>query len=170
MSDCQIWLLNSNRDDDMSKPTELPCVQLCVMVSVLRQKLCWPARWILFAALLTSMGEAFQQTPIEGVTGEPILLTSGKGGTLEGIPEDQYSETQLGFAEDQYLKRVAPLVGKEIRNLLLMKKKPGGLSRNARFGYSFSLEREIRRVGWVLDGDEKEGYVLYLDLNANGDL
>jgi peroxiredoxin len=116
------------------------------------------------------MVEAFQQAPTEGVTGEPVLLTSGKGGTLEGIPEDQYSETQVGFAEDQYLNRVAPLVGRDFRNLLLMKKKLGGLGNNARFGYFFSLEREIRRVGWILDGDENEGYLLYLDLNANGDL
>jgi peroxiredoxin len=129
-----------------------------------------PARWILLAALSASMGEAFQQTPIEGVVGEPELLTSGKSGALAGLPEDQYSETLVGFPEDQYLKSVAPLVGKDIRNLLLMKKKPGELSSHARFGSGFPLEREIRGVGWVLDGNEKDGYVLYLDLNVNGDL
>ena len=133
-------------------------------------RLCWPARWILLAALSASMGEAFQQTSIEGVAGEPELLISGKGGTLAGLPEDQYSETLVGFPEDQYLKRVAPLVGRDIRNLLLMKKKPGALSSNARFGSGFNLEREIRGVGWILDGNEKDGYVLYLDLNVNGDL
>jgi peroxiredoxin len=131
---------------------------------------CWPGRWILLAALSASMGEAFQQTPIEGVTGEPELLTSGKGGTLAGIPEDQYSETLVAFPEDRYLKQVAPLVGKNIPNLLLMKKKPAALSSHARFGSGFWLEREIRGVGWILDGNEKDGYVLYLDLNVNGDL
>jgi peroxiredoxin len=133
-------------------------------------RLCWPARWILLAALSASMGEAFQQTPIEAVTGKPELLTSGKGGTLEGLPVDQYSETLVGFPEDEYLKRVAPFEGRDIKNLLLMKKKPGALSSNARFGFGFSLEGEIRGVGWILDGNEKEGYVLYLDLNVNGDL
>lgn len=34
----------------------------------------------------------------------------------------------------------------------------------------FRLEREIREVGWILDGNEKDGYVVYLDLNVNGDL
>jgi peroxiredoxin len=140
------------------------------MVSVLRQRPCWPARWILLAALLTSTGEAFQQTPIEGVTGEPVLLTSGEGGTLAGLPEDQYSQTLVGYPENQYLKQVAPFVGKDIKGLLLMKKKPGGLSNHARFGLGFSLEHEIRGVGWILDGNEKDGYVLYLDLNVNGDL
>jgi len=132
-------------------------------------RLCWPARWILLAALSAPIGEAFQ-TPIEGVVGEPELLTSGKSGALAGLPEDQYSETLVGFPEDQYLKSVAPLVGKDITNLLLMKKKPGGLSSHARFGSGFPLEREIRGVSWVLDGNEKDGYVLYLDLNVNGDL
>lgn len=133
-------------------------------------RICWPARWILLAALSASMGEAFQQTPIEGVTGEPELLTSGKGGTLAGIPADQYSETLVGFPEDGYLKQVAPLVGKNIANLLLMTKPPASLSSHARFGSGFALEREIRGVGWILDGNEKEGFVLYLDLNVNGDL
>jgi hypothetical protein len=32
------------------------------------------------------------------------------------------------------------------------------------------LEGEIRGVGWILDGNETDGYVLYLDLNVNGDL
>lgn len=133
-------------------------------------RLCRPARWILLAALSASTGGAFQQMPIEGVAGEPELLTSGKGGTLAGLPEDQYSETLVGFPEDQYHKSVAPFEGKDIRNLLLMKQKPGGLSSHARFGSGFQLEREIRGVGWVLDGNEKDGYVLYLDLNVNGDL
>jgi peroxiredoxin len=122
------------------------------------------------AALSASMGEAFQQTPIEGVTGERELLTSGKGGTLAGIPEDQYSETLVAFPEDRYLKQVAPLVGKNIPNLLLMAKPPAPLSSHARFGSGFALEGETRGVGWILDGNEKDGYVLYLDLNVNGDL
>lgn len=132
--------------------------------------LSWPARWMLLATLSASMGEAFQQKPIEGVAGEPELLISGKNGPLAGLPEDQYSETLVGFFEDQYLKQIAPFVGRDIRNLLLMKKKPAALSSHARFGSGFGLEREIRGVGWILDGNEQEGYVLHLDLNVNGDL
>ena len=133
-------------------------------------KVCWAARWILIAAISASMAEAFQQTPMEGLAGEPELLLSGKTGTLEGIPEDQYSETLVAFPEDRYVKQVAPLVGKNIANLLLMTKRPAALSGHARFGSGFPLEREIRGVGWILDGSEKDGYVLYLDLNVNGDL
>jgi peroxiredoxin len=106
----------------------------------------------------TSVGRAFQQAPLEGFTGEPVLLTPGE------------SDLMAGLHEEQYLKSVAPFVGKDIRNLLLMTKKPAALSPNARFGSNFRLEREIREVGWILDGNEKDGYVLYLDLNVNGDL
>lgn len=104
------------------------------------------------------MGEAFQQTPIKGVTGERVLLTSGESDLLVGLPEEQY------------LKSVAPFVGRDIKNLLLMKEKPETLSPSARFASGFYLEHEIRGVGWILDGNEKDGYVLYLDLNVNGDL
>src|SRR5712692_6899359 len=117
-------------------------------------RLCWPARWILLAALSASMGEAFQQPPIEGNAGRPVLLASGESEAMAGVAVDEYSETLVGFPEDQYLKQVAPFVGKDIKNLLLMKKKPGGLSNHARFGLGFSLEREIRGVGWILDGNE----------------
>jgi peroxiredoxin len=130
----------------------------------------WPLRLILLAALSVSMGEAFQQTPIEAVAGEPELLTYGKGGTLAGLPEDQYSETLLGFPENEYLKQVAPFVGKDIKNRRFMHRKPDALGSHARFGSGFSLEHEIREVDWILDGNEKDGYVLYLDLNVNGDL
>lgn len=128
------------------------------MLRFLQPRLCWPAEWILLAALSSSMGEAFQQTPIEGVTGEPVLLTPGENDLMVGQPAEQY------------LKSVAPLVGKDIKNLLLMTKKPATLSPNARFGSDFRLEQEVREVGWILDGNEKDGYVLYVDLNVNGDL
>ncbi|HEY1339006.1 MAG TPA: TlpA disulfide reductase family protein [Bryobacteraceae bacterium] len=110
---------------------------------------------ILLAAL---SGLAGAQAFIEGVTGERVLLTSGE------------SDLLVGFPEQEYHRRVAPLVGRNIRNLLLMKKKPEALNSGARFGSAFPLEGEIRGVGWILDGNETDGYVLYLDLNVNGDL
>jgi hypothetical protein len=131
---------------------------------------CRPARWILLVTFSASMGQAFQQMPIEGVAGGPELLISGRIGTLAGLPENQYSETLLGFPEDQYLKQAAPFVGRDIRNRRFMKKKPAKLSSHARFGSGFGLEHEIRAVDWILDGNEKDGYVLYIDLNVNGDL
>lgn len=116
------------------------------------------------------MTEAFQQTPIQGVAGEPELLTAGNDGPLASLPQDEYSETLVGFPKVDYLQQVAPFVGKDIKNLLLMTKKPDGLSSHAQYGLLFPLEREFREVGWILDGNEKDRYVLYLDLNVNGDL
>jgi peroxiredoxin len=116
-----------------------------------------PVRWILLAAMAAG-GTAFPQPPLEGVAGARVLLTSGE------------SDMVVGFPEEQYLKQVAPLVGRNIRNLLLMSKKPEALSPRARFGSAFALEGEVRGVGWILDGNDKAGYVLYLDLNVNGDL
>ena len=104
------------------------------------------------------MGKAFEEKPLEGVTGERVLITSGEG------------ERSGGLSEEQYLKRVAPLVGKDFKNLLLMEKRPEALSPQARFGMDFQLEGEMRKVGWILDGNRKDGYVLYVDLNVNGDL
>ena len=104
------------------------------------------------------MGEASQETTIEGVTGERILLTSGESRVLVGLPEDLY------------LKRVAPIAARGSKNVLLMKKRPVQLSPHARFGMDFKVEGEIRYLGWIVDGNEKDGYVLYADLNANGDL
>jgi hypothetical protein len=115
-------------------------------------------RWILLALILSSAGRALQQPPLEGVAAERVLLTSGE------------SDLLVGFPEEQYRKQVAPLVGRNIRNLLLMRKKPESLTSGARFGSGFGLEGEIRGVGWILDGNDREGYVLYLDLNVNGDL
>jgi len=63
------------------------------------------------------------------VTGERVLLTSGERDFLPGMLEEECS------------KQVAPLVGRDITNLLLMKKKPGTLRRSAcqaRRGYQTS--------------------------------
>lgn len=91
---------------------------------------------MLLAAISTSMGEAFQQTPFEGVTGEPVLLTPGERDLMVGLPEAQY------------LKSVAPFVGRDIKNLLLMKKKPAALSPNARFQAGTRDPRGRLDLGW----------------------
>ena len=105
-----------------------------------------------------SMGEASEKGPIEGVTGERVLLTSGESRLLVGLPEDLY------------LKRIAPIAARGSKNVLLMKKRPGRLSPQARFGMDFKVEGEIPYLGWIVDGNERDGYVLYADLNVNGDL
>ena len=44
------------------------------------------------------------------------------------------------------------------------------LSPQARFGLKLGIENDPRIMTWILDGDEKKGYLLYADLNGNGDL
>ncbi|HEV8145628.1 MAG TPA: TlpA disulfide reductase family protein [Bryobacteraceae bacterium] len=46
--------------------------------------------------------------------------------------------------------------------------KPPGLSPNATFGYNFVVGG--KNCGWVLDGDDVAGWVLYLDRKGDGDL
>jgi peroxiredoxin len=47
-------------------------------------------------------------------------------------------------------------------------KRPAGLSPTARYGYNFMVGGHNR--GWILDGDDEHGWVLYLDWKGDGDL
>ncbi len=87
-----------------------------------------------------------------GTTGEPVLLESP--GTTPALSEEEYT----AFARRQ--SGVKYFVG--------ISQKPKQLSANARFGFNLSYGGFSR--SWILDGDEKQGYVLYADLNANGNL
>jgi thiol-disulfide isomerase/thioredoxin len=49
-----------------------------------------------------------------------------------------------------------------------IRKKPEKLSAGARYGFNFVVQS--RNTSWILDGDKRSGYTLYLDLNADGDL
>lgn len=49
-----------------------------------------------------------------------------------------------------------------------VKKLPPHLNPDARFGYNFVVGGINR--GWILDGDDKRGWVLYLDQKGEGDL
>ncbi len=84
------------------------------------------------------------------------MLDGGDGELLPAYPEEEYQ------------KLVARMM--KARNFLPLTRKPAGLSPQARFGLNLRIENDPRIMTWVLDGDEKKGYLLYADLNGNGDL
>jgi peroxiredoxin len=55
-----------------------------------------------------------------------------------------------------------------LRNVIPVRKLPAGVSPDARYGYNFVIGG--KNHGWVLDGDDVHGWVLYLDTEGTGDL
>jgi peroxiredoxin len=74
------------------------------------------------------------------------------------------------FTEEEYQKLMAKYA--HIPQIVAIKHRPPKVGPQARYGYGYNLVKpEAYRIpSWILDGDEKSGYVLYADLNANGDL
>lgn len=95
-----------------------------------------------------------QMNPITVATGEPEA------------PLGIYRQITPG-TEEEYQRKVAERIAKDV-TFVPIKRKPPGLSASARFGSDFPFDG--RDYSWALDGDEQKGYVLYVDLNANGDL
>src|SRR5262245_47256861 len=92
------------------------------------------------------------QTSVTANTELPVLLESG--GTLVSMTREDY-------------RKLADRLSKN-SNFVPIKRKPIKLTANARFG--INLVFGGLNLSWALDGDDKEGYVLYADLNGNGDL
>lgn len=67
---------------------------------------------------------------------------------------------------EQYAKFVEQT--KSMAHHVSVVKKPAGLSPTARYGYNFVVGGNNR--GWILDGDDEHGWVLYLDWKGDGDL
>lgn len=53
-------------------------------------------------------------------------------------------------------------------NRVPVKKSPANLTPAARYGYNFVIGNVNR--GWILDGDDESGWLLYLDWKGDGDL
>jgi len=106
---------------------------------------------ILLALGITA--HAIQTKPLTFTTSEPEAPLGG------GM---MWAET-----EEEYQQKLAERVAKNAA-FVPIKHKPKDLSPAARFGVNFAFEG--RRLSWILDGDEQHGYVLYVDLNANGDV
>lgn len=92
------------------------------------------------------------QAPVTANTEAPVLLKGA--GVVFAMPEEEY-------------RKIAERLSKNPR-FVPMKRKPAGLTAGAKFGFNLSFGGLNR--SWVLDGDDQQGYVLYADLNANGDL
>lgn len=97
---------------------------------------------------------AFQTTPITAAAGPPALIETGGAGTFIALTEAEYQKLAAQMTQ------MPAFVG--------MKKKPDGLSAGARYGVNFTFGGKNRT--WALDGDDTNGYTLYADINANGDL
>jgi hypothetical protein len=95
-----------------------------------------------------------QPKPPSASTGEPKLLEIGSGSVLFAVTEEDYQRQAAQLAN--------------MPAFIPMKRKPPNLGPQARFGINFVLEGSNRT--WALDGNEKKGYILYADLNGNGDL
>jgi len=92
------------------------------------------------------------QTAVTANTG-PAVLLEGAG-------------TALSMTEEEYRKLADRLASNP--KFVPIKRNPPALSANARFGFNLAFGGLNR--GWALDRDANEGYLLYADLNGNGDL
>lgn len=88
--------------------------------------------------------------PLTFHTGEPELSKSG------GYAFPMTAADYRAFAERMGTRAVT------------VRKQPAAVSSNATFGYNFVVAGKNR--GWILDGDDASGWVLYLDRKGNGDL
>lgn len=92
-------------------------------------------------------------TTLTFVTGPPQL----SAGNSPPIPSKSPKEYQAFVQEMRSFKALVPVV-----------KSPPNLGPNARYGFDFVVGGKNR--GWIVDGDDVHGWVLYLDLKGDGDL
>lgn len=87
-------------------------------------------------------------------TEPPIVPDKISGGQFQGLTEDLYNKFPAEMWKDP--------------NYVRIKRKPKRLSADARFGINILINR--KNVGWIIDGDQSRGLVLYADWNADSDL
>jgi thiol-disulfide isomerase/thioredoxin len=93
---------------------------------------------------------------------EKLLTATTSGPT---VVEGDYGAIS-SFDEEHYQKEAERL--SQIKWFVPIKHKPSHLTANARFG--LNLVFGGLNHSWVVDGNSADGYTLYADLNANGDL
>jgi len=74
--------------------------------------------------------------------------------------------TNFALREEEY-RKIANQLSKS-PDFVPITHKPKQLTETAHFGFNLVYGGFNR--SWIIDGDEKEGYLLYADLNANGNL
>ena len=109
---------------------------------------------LLFVVASPLTGISSQSAFLKADTEAPILLPGG--GTSFAMPENEY-------------RKIADQLSKASRIVFVpITQKPQRLTAGARFGFNLSFGGFNR--SWILDGNEEQGYVLYADLNVNGNL
>ena len=109
---------------------------------------------LLFVLALPLSVITSQSAFLTAYTEAPILLPGG--GTSFAMPESEYRKIA------NQLSKVSSIV------FVPITQKPQRLTASARFGFNLSFGGFNR--SWILDGNEEQGYVLYADLNVNGNL
>lgn len=94
-----------------------------------------------------------QQPDLVAETESAVIFEKGSF-RMEATEEEVYRKKTFQLAQHSWFPSI--------------KRKPGGLSTKARFGFGLTFAGLNR--SWILDGDEQRGYILYADLNGNGDL
>jgi len=105
---------------------------------------------ISFALPLQSHGIAGTDTVVTAYPQAPEFLETA--GTTFAMTEEEYRNVAEGLSKSSWF--------------VAIKNHPKNLTAHARYGYNLAFGG-INHC-WILDGDEKQGYVLYPDLNANG--
>jgi peroxiredoxin len=109
--------------------------------------------FLIITSFLTLKANSRQQTELKALTESPVLF------------EKRTLLTPL-MTEAEYRRATSQLA--KSSNFPSINRKPSTLTANARFGFNLNFGGFHR--SWIVDGDETSGYVLYADLNANGDL
>ena len=96
----------------------------------------------------------------------PVIAVGGQLIFQTGPPELAPSEGGISFPmrEAEYRK----FAESGLPNLIPVRKAPPGISADALYGYNFVVGGKNR--GWVLDGNNQRGWLLYLDMDGTGDL
>lgn len=107
-----------------------------------------------FFVFLPSGARAQAGNFITAKTEAPALL-SEEGGFSFGMDETKYLEMSRKYSA-------------MMDNFIGIKQKPAGLTAAALYGYSIVIEG--KNISWILDRDAQNEFVLYADLNADGNL
>lgn len=99
-----------------------------------------------------------------------VLLAYAASWTFPSGPAEPAKGGGIAFPmrTKAYRSFAAKVASDAKMRMVTVKRLPPNLSPGARFGYNFVIG-SINR-GWILDGDDKRGWVLYLDQKGDGDL
>jgi peroxiredoxin len=110
---------------------------------------------LLAAVLVAVVSQSAQGPAIVAPAGPPVLVETGPAATWFLMNERDYQT----FVEQH---------GRENASFVAMTRKPAGLSLRAQYGLNLIVAGH--NLSWIVDGGVDDGFTLYADWNANGDL